>query len=126
MENIKPIILKKIQMLGDVSRFSWSQAFSDKTGKTSITSVLAFIVVAPTMLVFTISGIAALFSVASAGMVITNCLAALGLGTALAGVNKVVAGRPQLQDHVADLTDSDAKDASDVSSAPNGPLDKKD
>lgn len=115
------VILKKLQMLGDVSKFSWSQAFSDKTGKTSITSVLATVVVVPGMLIFTISGIAALFSVHAATIICANALAALGIGAALAGVNKVMAGKPLLEDHIADLTDPDAKDASDVSSPPNGP-----
>lgn len=114
-------ILKKIQMLGDPSSFSWAQAFSDKTGKTSITSILAAIVIIPSMFLFTVTGIAALFSLHGATVICANALAALGIGAAIAGVNKVMAGKPMLQDHIADLTDPDAKDASDVSSPPNGP-----
>lgn len=121
MEDKKTVILQKIKMLGDVSRFSWSQAFSDRTGKSSITSILAAVVIIPSMTLFTISGVAALFSIHAATVICTNALAALGIGAAIAGVNKVMAGKPMLEDTIADLTKPDSKDASDVASPPNGP-----
>jgi predicted phage tail protein len=102
-------IIKKIEMLGDPNTFSWSQAFSDKTGKTSITAVLASVIIIPSMVVFTISGLAALFSITIASTIMTNSLASLGIGSAIAGVNKVMSGKPMLQDHVLE-DDTSKKD----------------
>lgn len=101
-------------MLGDPSVFSWAQAFSDRAGKTSITSILAAITVSGGMLIFVSSSIAALFNLTNAITICTNSLAVLTLGASLAGVNKVMGGKPITEDTVVDMTESDKKDSSDV------------
>lgn len=118
---MEPIILKKVKMLGDPSQFSWSQAFSDKTGKSSITSILSAVVVVGGMLVFIMSGITALFGIASAPGICAWAVAVVTLGMAGVGVNKVMGGKPVPEDVIVDPNKPDSKDASDVASPPNGP-----
>ena len=97
---MNPITIKKIKMLGDVSKFSWAQAFSDKTGKTSITSILSAVTVVGSMLLMLITGIAAMFSVANAPVICSYALASLSLGAAMAGVNKVMGAKNILEETV--------------------------
>lgn len=114
-------IIKKIKMLGDPSSFSWAQAFSDKTGKTSITSIGGGYITFLGGLIFAIASIGALFSIVNSMSIIADSLWVIGTGSALLGVNKIVAGKAVPEDVIADPTVPDSKDASDVASSPNGP-----
>jgi len=108
-------------MLGDPSTFSWAQAFSDRTGKTSITSILAATTVFGGMFIFIISSIAALFGIATATTICSYAVVVLTGGVGATTANKLIAGKPTVEDTVVDTESPDSKDASDVASPPNGP-----
>lgn len=90
--------MKQLKVLADYSKFSWAEAFSDKNGKTSITSVLSTIIVSGSMLLFLISGVAALFGVTQGPTVASYALAGIGLGAGTTGVNKVMGGKPIVEE----------------------------
>jgi len=108
-------ILQKVKMLGDVSRFSWSQAFSNQDGKTSITAPAGAFITFLGGVVFTYASFTRNLPIVMQAVIV------LGIGASLLGVNKVMGGKPLLQDTVVDDNQPDTKDATDVSTPPSGP-----
>jgi hypothetical protein len=108
-------VLQKIKMLGDPSKFSLSQCFSDRNGKSTIVPVMGSYIVIIGGLVFIYASI--LINLA----IITQAVIVIGIGASLLGVSKVISGKIIPEDTIVDLTTPDSKDASDVASPPNGP-----
>lgn len=84
--------MKILEKLGEMGSFSWKEMFSDNTGKTSGSSFTGVIVT----LVGT--GIFAYTSIIKSLELVTQAVIVIGLGAALLGVNKVMNGKPVVQD----------------------------
>lgn len=99
--------IPKIKMIGDHKTFSWGEAFSDKNGKTSMTSIAGAYITCIGGLVFLIASIGSLFNIHHALDILNQSVIVLGFGGGLLGVNKVVAGKT-----VVEATgDNDKEDA---------------
>lgn len=85
--------IPKIKMLGVHKVFSWGEAFSDKNGKTSMTSIAGAYITAIGGIVFLIASIGSLFDIHHALDILNQSVIVIGFGGGLLGVNKVVAGK---------------------------------
>lgn len=88
------MIMKQLEKLGDMRKFSWKELCSDNTGKTSPSAFSGVIVTLVGTLVFAFTAIIKNVELA------TQAVMVVGLGAALLGVNKVINGKPVIQDVV--------------------------
>lgn len=97
-------ILKQIQKLGDMKNFSWKEMFSDNTGKTSGSSFVGVITTLAGVGVFIFT------SIVKSTELVNQAVTVIGIGAALLGVNKVMNGKPIVQDVPAPEEPSNQKD----------------
>ena len=85
-------ILKQIKKLGDMKKFSFGELTSDITGKTSPSAFVGMIISLVGCSVFVYASIIKQLEFVSQAVVV------IGLGTGLLATNKVMNGKPQMED----------------------------